>query len=264
MKLNNQIFLLLILSAFSCRDKVETFYDNGQVKSSVAMENGLKNGLMKEYYPDGTLKVQTNWQNGILNGKMIKYYETGQKESEVNWINGKKDGIVRAFHKNGELKFKGQYISDFLVGESWHYFESGNKMEKQVYDSTGVLINFYKYDTNGLPRIDALKPLFAFDKDTISLGERIHLEFRLGSQISTDLRVYLGTLPERDKLGLIDTLQEVRGVNNEVFKYSFKPEKIGHDSISGKMIHKLKTDTAEHIHEFAFIYRYFVKEGEQI
>ncbi|MEQ9425384.1 MAG: hypothetical protein RJQ09_13255 [Cyclobacteriaceae bacterium] len=90
------------------------------------------------------------------------------------------------------------------------------------------------------------------------------MEFKLGSQISTDLSVYLGRLPARDKLGLIDTIEEVRGVNNEVFKYTFKPEKIGRDSISGKMIHRLKADTAEHIHEFAFIYRYFVMEGNQI
>ncbi len=59
--------------------KHEEYYDNGNVKLSVGLKNGIKNGVYKEYYENGQLKVRGKYKNGKMEGNWKFYDENGEQ-----------------------------------------------------------------------------------------------------------------------------------------------------------------------------------------
>ena len=51
----------------------ETYYENGNVKTSKMFSNNVQNGPAIEYYEDGRVKSEANYKNGKLKGKVKEY-----------------------------------------------------------------------------------------------------------------------------------------------------------------------------------------------
>jgi hypothetical protein len=69
----------------------EAFYDNGNIRLSVELKNGLKHGTYREYYENGGLKVRGRYRNDLRDGTW-KYFNENGKVTET-----------REYHE-GELK----------------------------------------------------------------------------------------------------------------------------------------------------------------
>jgi hypothetical protein len=57
--------------------KHEEYYDNGQLKLSVGLKNGLKHGNLREFYEDGTLKIKGRYKENRKAGLWSYYNEQG-------------------------------------------------------------------------------------------------------------------------------------------------------------------------------------------
>ena len=63
----------------------EEYYDNGNVKLSVGLKNGLKHGVYKEYYENGQLKVRGKYKNDKMDGNWKFYDENGKQTNEKEY-----------------------------------------------------------------------------------------------------------------------------------------------------------------------------------
>lgn len=108
-------------------------------------EEGVKQGLWKEYYDTGELRSEGKYEDGVRVGDWKYYYKNGKTEQKGKYVKGKPEGDWRWFHENGnpwreEVYFKGredgasvEYNDTGLVVAKGEYIE-GEKAGKWVYE----------------------------------------------------------------------------------------------------------------------------------
>ena len=67
--------------------KQEEYFDNGQLKYSVGLKNGVKHGQFREYYENGTLKIKGKYKNDHKEGAWKYYNENGDLVKEKKFDN---------------------------------------------------------------------------------------------------------------------------------------------------------------------------------
>jgi antitoxin component YwqK of YwqJK toxin-antitoxin module len=60
----------------------EAFFDNGNIRLSVELKNGVKHGTYKEYYENGEMKVRGRYRNDLMDGTW-RYFDENGKVSEI-------------------------------------------------------------------------------------------------------------------------------------------------------------------------------------
>lgn len=65
-------------------------------------EDGLEEGIVREYYPNGILKSEKNYIKGVLEGITLEYYETGILKSAINYSNNMPIKTIKWYAKNGK------------------------------------------------------------------------------------------------------------------------------------------------------------------
>ena len=83
--------------------------DSTQIQVEVSYNEGVVNGLKKEYYSGGQLKQSSNYLNGNLDGETKAYYTDGTLKYEGSFINGKPDGIHKEYNSAGALSSEETY-----------------------------------------------------------------------------------------------------------------------------------------------------------
>jgi antitoxin component YwqK of YwqJK toxin-antitoxin module len=63
----------------------DEYYENGQIKLTVGLKNGLKHGNFKEYYENGTLKVRGRYKDDMKTGKWSYYNDKGELMDEKEY-----------------------------------------------------------------------------------------------------------------------------------------------------------------------------------
>lgn len=79
------------------------YYPNGQVERERALDNGLPNGLWKEWFKNGQVRLIKTYKRGDIHGKQEGWYPTGEKYFTAEFENGvllsrtewNKDGTVK-------------------------------------------------------------------------------------------------------------------------------------------------------------------------
>jgi len=121
------IFFLTVLS--SCdTEKVEIYYENGQIKTSGQTSSGMKVGLWTDYYEDGLVKSKINY-NGLGNadGECFAYHVNGELKMKSHYVNGKLEGKMEFWYSTGKLKTEGSMKNDMKHG-LWLRYDSLSKM----------------------------------------------------------------------------------------------------------------------------------------
>jgi len=62
--------------------------DNGQIIVEEHYENGIANGLWKEWYATGKKKFEGKFVDGKNDGEWIQWYEDGTVQRKINFENG--------------------------------------------------------------------------------------------------------------------------------------------------------------------------------
>ncbi|MDX2250541.1 MAG: hypothetical protein SF052_27415 [Bacteroidia bacterium] len=91
-------------------------YDSdGALKEEIPYQQGVVNGLLKEYYPEGVLKSKCEYVNGLKHGSCSGYYATGQLQISQEWREGKKNGPMFAWYPDGMMRMYGLLENDSLL-----------------------------------------------------------------------------------------------------------------------------------------------------
>ena len=69
--------------------KHEEFFDNGNMRLSVELRNGLKHGTYKEYHENGELKIRGRYRNDLMDGTWKYYDEKGRVTETREYQEGK-------------------------------------------------------------------------------------------------------------------------------------------------------------------------------
>lgn len=113
-------------------------YNNGTLKHSYLLKNGVLDGITRTYYRDGTLKSQKIYKKGKLNGLTSEYYDNGNLKEEASYLNGYKEGVTKQFYEDGGLQSQAVYKNDKINGEY------------RIYDTTQQLIYNFKSENSVL------------------------------------------------------------------------------------------------------------------
>jgi len=133
-------------------EKSYIFLHGKIIGEGIFTDEGLREGLWKEYYPDGKLKATGkysadkkvgNWKFFYPNGKLEQigkyidgnadslwrwYYPTGKILREETFINGLSDGLMTEYANDGEIITSGDYIEGKKEG-FWYYVYGDTREE---------------------------------------------------------------------------------------------------------------------------------------
>ena len=160
-----------------------------------------------------------------------EYYESGQIK-EVTPYKGKvKEGVYKVFFEDGNLKSTGRYIKDKIVGDVKFYYPTGELLEVQVYDSTGKVSSYIRYDKEGeeikkgaFPKLSMIEQKSEESEDSFFLLDLRHFVF-------DSVQVIVGPLDSTNSF-VLDTLELIKCPNG-LCKYRIQNSKLGSNIITG-------------------------------
>ena len=110
-------------------------YENGQVKTEMALRNGQKHGITKIYFDSGKINEFRSFKKSLMHGKWETWNEPGKKIAEANYRNGKKDGKWYVWDENGTLRYDMIYKKGKKTGTWFIFDEKGKEVNSKKYDN---------------------------------------------------------------------------------------------------------------------------------
>lgn len=135
--------------------KREYYYDNGQIKSSVFVNNGKKEGHCMTWSKRGVKTADWHMKDGITHGNLSCWYNNGVKSKETYIDNGKENGIEKGWYKNGKLAYIGHYKNGIPNGKWNVHDEKDESWYIRTYrnDTLDGYTYEYNIDSNGIVKI---------------------------------------------------------------------------------------------------------------
>jgi len=138
--------LLLVLSGcnaptpFGSSVKRE-YFPNGKLQSEfIITDKTQMRGILKKYGPDGELTSTVPMQNGVRHGVEKLFDKEGHVLKTTPYVNGKKDGEEKGYFPNGDVWFSMPYKDGVLNGDAYMYTQDGKVLRHAVYKN-GKIIN---------------------------------------------------------------------------------------------------------------------------
>lgn len=112
---------------------VTTYWENGQKKSEVSYDHGVRHGPRTAWYADGTKRSYGEYVNGKANGTWTEWYADGTKAKEFQFDHGAWHGTHREWHTNGQLKTEVHFVRGKKQGPYMTWDESGQVVRRVEY-----------------------------------------------------------------------------------------------------------------------------------
>lgn len=193
-------FFLLIFVIIGCTEQKEVrneFYKNGNLKSKIQFEKGLKNGKEIFFHENNKLKSESIYKNDTLEGVQRLYYSSGVLSTVMTYEKGVPNGEFFAYHPNGNISRHGFLKSGLFFGKYLEFFsqDSGKvSLEaynlivdneeityyKKVYDEEGNLIDHFKAND-----INIIAP------DSLEIGKSEVITIEVGKSITYDSAIVI-------------------------------------------------------------------------
>jgi antitoxin component YwqK of YwqJK toxin-antitoxin module len=95
---------------------VESYHENGQLKTTGQIINGKKNALWEKYYSNGRQKSIGHYRMGIKEGSWKYYFLNSNLKEEEFYKNGEKHGLWKTFDPQGSLlKTESYKLGELLI-----------------------------------------------------------------------------------------------------------------------------------------------------
>lgn len=128
------IFVVLIFFCFvSCSNVEEAYYENGNLRYAIEMEDGRYNGEAVWYYPNGLKQQLSYFVNDTLQGKSTRWYNNGKRQSVEHYMDNHLHGLVTNYDPNGKKISEEHYHMDTLHGPSVEFYTSGQPRIEGAY-----------------------------------------------------------------------------------------------------------------------------------
>ena len=115
-------------------------------------QNGVPQGEVKVFDAQHRL-INCYFQNeGIKHGKETLFNPLTQKPSlSIDWVNGKIHGVIRTWYENGRLESQREMSLNRKQGISTAWYQDGNLMLVEKYDSNHLIKGKYYEKANSIP-----------------------------------------------------------------------------------------------------------------
>lgn len=107
---------------------------------------GLREGLHKEWFRNGNLKDEITFKNGKKNGEFRYWDDKGQLLKDGYYKNDSLDGFIREWYHNGNIKLEVHYISGKMHGLRTEWYKSGHKWSEQKMENGYVISGKHFYN----------------------------------------------------------------------------------------------------------------------
>ena len=107
------------------RWKIIKHNDYGNIIFDQNFDNGVPNGLRREWCSNGQLSHSSSYNEGRKNGLAQSWYCNGTVMDSVNYVNNAKEGIQKVWYENKILKSKVSYLNNKET-ERWEWNESAD------------------------------------------------------------------------------------------------------------------------------------------
>ncbi|MEL7534306.1 MAG: hypothetical protein AAFN10_23575 [Bacteroidota bacterium] len=135
--IKQSLICCLSLLLLSCSDKdriCTTYYDSGEVRSTVPCPDGIRNGTMSIFHKSGTLWNTKEYVEGKVQDTMRFYYSrTGDVLRAVPMKDNEKHGRAVEYDKKGNLVKVIHYLVGLRDGALETYYEDGELKELTEY-----------------------------------------------------------------------------------------------------------------------------------
>jgi len=133
--------------------KEKHFDIQGRLINEIPFENGLEEGVAKEYNDKGIIILLTEYKNGYI-----------VRREFINRVDGsgKKQGTWKTFYANDQVKEEGNYVNDRKHGFFKEFNEAGNLLKIEKYENGQLIVDAVEtrklemrvdYWPNGNPKI---------------------------------------------------------------------------------------------------------------
>jgi len=227
--------LLIIVIITSCKQKIEEFYDNGNLKAVYYLKKSKKDGIYKEFFNNNILKETHIYFDGKKVDSSIFYHSPPLKNSVKRiqyW--GDKRSLQVNYDIKGNKVSEGYTLNNKgnMNIDTWSFYSNNKKDSIREYldiDNRSYLNQIWYLDSNG----DTLKTKGNYfkitHKDTIALGEIIRFRVELYQpyfSYSSDAEVILPFYDE----DLKDDFSNLYEIEIDTF-HSLKNDKIPHPEV---------------------------------
>ncbi len=131
------ILVMFLLTLTSCsKERIE---DMSKLEARdgiiyVKGEDKPYTGTFIEKYENGNLKETLEVQDGILHGEKKSYYKNGQLSFSVMVANRWNEGVYKIYYESGNLKSDGFYMNGRIEGWSIRKYKDDKIIEKTNYE----------------------------------------------------------------------------------------------------------------------------------
>lgn len=138
------------------------FYPDATEKFRGSYNKGVPEGVHRFYNEKGEVDNSKIFRRGILVGEGIyddqgikqglwkEYYDTGELRSEGKYEAGTRVGEWKFYYKNGKLDQKGKYIKGKPEGDWRWFYENGNPWREEIYSKGKEDGSAVEYNDTGL------------------------------------------------------------------------------------------------------------------
>ncbi len=112
-------------------------------------EEGLKQGIWKEFYPNGKVKTESRFKDGKLNGYVKEYAVDGNLETAELYIDDQKQSeeenhadfeIVYTYYEDGSIKSALTYnLAGMKDGVSQYFDREGEVIASEIYEKDSLI-----------------------------------------------------------------------------------------------------------------------------
>lgn len=143
-------------------DLYKEYYPDRRIKLIGGINNGLKNGIFREYSREGEIINGYIYEmdtlvaegmitaSGIYQGEWKYYHKNGEVAATGNYVDNKKDGKWIYYYENGKKEQEGRFVENELRGEWKWYYQNGQLKRIEYYNNQALLEGeVYEYDSLG-------------------------------------------------------------------------------------------------------------------
>ncbi len=105
---------------------IRQYYKSGELYLEYTQINGNREGIARSYYRDGQIMTESTFLANKMHGIEKTWNEDGSLDIETPYVHGKIEGILRYFHNNGSISAEEMWINDYPHGLCCTYFEDGS------------------------------------------------------------------------------------------------------------------------------------------
>ncbi|MNK59100.1 MORN repeat variant [compost metagenome] len=128
-----------------------TYHDMGKLNEVSQYKNGARaDGLVETFDQDGKLRTRMTLLKGQTDGELLLFYPDGKVESRSVYVNGTMTGPSTAYFPDGKVQRTANYVDGKPVGDSIEYYPDGKVASKRTHSGHYVLRSEQRFSHAGV------------------------------------------------------------------------------------------------------------------